>query len=360
MLDAPRTAFVYVSWPQTRRRSSGTTRTLRLGIEMRKRSVERSWFILLLGIVFWALISSRIRSRSPNMRELTRTCPGAYYRLQTNHAGSDSQLTTGLLDGLLRSVDHIYIVSKDGCSGIHTNSHLAMTCIVGRAVDACAPTTFVGGTYGHGYKVTFSHAFALFLAEESNAERVCVMEIDVLIRKRHADESLQSDLDALLQKERWSFVRFGYRPYFFERTSRKECPSECLCTMDSRYSHFCRLRRSRCDLRSADFYFVHRSAFSRFRRQMLNLHLKNSRRIVDVVPLNSFSNQWLIVPQLAFQKTLDISVLDQLELSRHHYTKCVRPKSFANKDAFRSKLSANIFSRDDEYWQQMRADVRKT
>ena len=322
---------------------------------MRKRSVKRSWFTFLLGIVLWALICSRIRYGSPNMRKLARTCPGAYYRLQTNHTRSGNQLTTGLLDGLLRFVDHIYIVSKDGCSDVHIGSHLAITCIVGHAVDACAPTTFVGGAYGHGYKVTFSHALALFLAEESNAERICVMEIDVLIRKHHADASLHSDLGTLLQRERWSFVRFGFRPYFFEQTSRKECPPECICLMDSHFSNFCRLRRSRCDLRSADFYFVHRSVFSRFRRQMLNLRLKNSRRIVDVVPLNSFSNQWLIMPQLAFQKTLDIPVLEQLELSHYYHTKCVRPKSFATEDVFRYELSSS-FSNDGEYWQQLRAN----
>jgi hypothetical protein len=291
------------------------------------------------------------------MRKLTRTCPGAYYRLQTNHTSSGNQLTAGLLEGLLRSVDHIYIVSKDGCSDVHIDRHLAITCIVGRAVDACAPTTFVGGAYGHGYKVTFSHAFALFLAEKSDAERICMLEIDVLIRKDHAGESLQSDLDSLLQRKRWSFVRFGYRPYFFEQLSRKECPSECICLMDPHFSNFCRLRRSRCDLRSADFYFVHRSVFSRFRRQMLNLRLKNSRRIVDVVPLNSFSNQWLIMPQLAFQKTLDISVVDQLELSHYYRMKCVRPKSFGTEDVFRSELSnARNFSNDGKYWQQLRAD----
>ena len=91
---------------------------------------------------------------------------------------------------------------------------------------------------------------------------------------------------------------------------------------------------------------------------MLNLRLKNSRRIVDVVPLNSFSNQWLIMPQLAFQKTLDIPVLEQLELSHFYHTKCVRPKSFATEDVFRYELSSSArnFPNDGEYWQQLRAD----
>jgi len=316
---------------------------LKDSLEMRKRSLENLRFILLSGIVFWALMSDGILSRSPNMGKLARICPGAYYRIQSNYSGSSNQLNNGVLQELLRAVDHIYIVSKDGCSGVHTDSQLSVTCIVGRNVDACAPATFVGGTYDHGYKVTFSHALALFLAEQSNAERICMMEIDVLIRNDYLDESLQSDLDAILKREHWSFVRFGYRPYFFEKTSRKGCPSECHCLMHSELSRFCRLRSSHCDLRSSDFYFVHRGIFSRFRRQMLNLHLKNSRRIVDVVPLNSFSNQWLVVPQLAFQKTLDITILDQLELSNHYYTKCVRPKSTATHNLFHSELSVPSF-----------------
>ena len=81
-----------------------------------------------------------------------------------------------------------------------------------------------------------------------------------------------------------------------------------------------------CDMRSSDFYVINSQYFLTFQRAMLNRKRRNVDRIVDLYPMRSISKQWMFIPQVSFQRVLDIPVDYQIGSGSLFIKKCVLPR----------------------------------
>ena len=229
---------------------------------------------------------------------------------------------------MLLQVDHIFIISYEACQ-TRLPSALASiaTCMVGKLIDNCAPTILVKEPHVHAMKVTFTHAVTLHLARAANYTRVAILEDDLKLHERGSFAESLTGFSNLLISEAWSIIRFGYRPYFLQRNGLEHCPRQCRCYIRKEFSgHFCELRYSGCDIRSSDFYIIHSKYFAELQDQLINVAQPNSKRIVDVYPMRSFTQQWLVIPQVSSQKTLDIPSEYQIGLGALYVKKCARPR----------------------------------
>ena len=116
-------------------------------------------------------------------------------------------------------------------------------------------------------------------------------------------------------------IRFGFRPYFLEKTSREPCPTECRCYIKHDMAReFCKLSKPGCDMRSSDFYVIHKTSYAPLLSKLLDLKQANSKRIIDTAPMRSLANQWLILPQASIQTKLDIPIDYQAVDPRRAFT----------------------------------------
>ncbi len=176
-------------------------------------------------------------------------------------------------------------------------------------------------------KVSFTHAAVLYLATKANYRRVAVIEDDVAVRRGVFSEHLVPDFSNVLDSSTWSVIRFGFRPYFLEKTSREPYPTECRCYIKrSMAREFCKLSKPGCDMRSSDFYVIHKKSYAPLLSKILDLKQANSKRIIDTVPMRSLANQWLILPQASIQTKLDIPIDYQMGLGALYVKKCVMPR----------------------------------
>ena len=249
---------------------------------------------------------------------------------------SSSVLTTpvgrsfpALVSKLFSLADQTYILSASTC-GTVLPSFLARKaqCIHGQQIDSCVPPSLLQGRHQHAMKVTFSHAIILQLAQDAGYRHILVIEDDVtLLRRTLAEDSLQHFAALLQHSTEWSIIRFGYRPKFLEHRSDTRCPQRCRCTIDVRFgAHLCKLHSTGCDLRSSDMYIINSRFFSSFQKELFDLTIPQERRIVDYLPMQRISEQWLFVPQLSFQMTLDTPIDYQAGLGALYMTKCVGPR----------------------------------
>ena len=201
------------------------------------------------------------------------------------------------------------------------------SCVVGTKIDACAPQEFIRGPYTHAMKVSFTHAAVLYLSTKANYRHVAVIEDDVAVRRGVFSEHLAPDFSNVLDSSTWSVIRFGFRPYFLEKTSREPCPTECRCYIKRGMAReFCKLSKPGCDMRSSDFYVIHKKSYAPLLSKILDLKQANSKRIIDTVPMRSLANQWLILPQASIQTKLDIPIDYQIGLGALYVKKCVMPR----------------------------------
>ena len=230
---------------------------------------------------------------------------------------------------LLSQVDHIFIVSLDTC---RTKLPLSIvgksTCIVGRKVDDCAPSVFLRGAHAHAMKVSFTHAVILQISHDASYDSVAILEDDIEFIHRRFNEQVVEDFTKLLREPEWSVVRLGFRPFFLQERGNVHCPNSCRCFLSENIAgeHFCQLRKTGCDLRSSDMYAIHAPYFLRLQSEILNLDVTNSKRIVDLYPMRSLPHQWLLLPQVSFQKTLDIPPDYQIGLGALYVKKCTGPR----------------------------------
>ena len=252
----------------------------------------------------------------------------------SNHARVGySESIPATLASMLMFVDHTFVLSIKGCgSHIPPSLERRATCIIGSELDRCTPASFVQGKFGHAMKVTFTHAVVMLLSRRAGYKHVAVIEDDITFVDRKLSRESVNDFVHLLQTDFWSFIRFGYRPYFLQDGGgAKHCPMKCRCEMNaSMGDHLCKLRTSGCDLRSSDFYIVHSRHFADFTARMLDLSAQNSKRIVDLHPMRAFSDQWLFLPQVSYQATLDIPADYQLGAGSLYIKKCAGPRPLPN------------------------------
>lgn len=229
---------------------------------------------------------------------------------------------------MLLEVDQVFVLGVDSCETklSHAFSGRA-TCVVGRSLDACTPSAYVRGPYTHAMKVSFTHAAVLHLAQRARYKHIAVIEDDVLIRTDAFSANLVREFRALLESNAWSIIRFGFRPYFLEESSREHCPSKCRCEIQKDISEqFCELSRAGCDMRSSDFYMIREQYYEPLRLKILDLKQANSKRIVDTHPMRHFAKQWLFLPQISVQTKLDIPVDYQIGLAALYVKKCTHPR----------------------------------
>ena len=229
---------------------------------------------------------------------------------------------------ILLKIDHVFVLSVDRCQTKLPRSFAGRaSCVVGTKIDACAPHEFIRGLYTHAMKVSFTHAAVLHLATNANYRYVAVIEDDVAVRRGVFSEHVLPDFGNVLDSSTWSMIRFGFRPYFLEKTSREPCPTECRCYIKHDMAReFCKLSKPGCDMRSSDFYVIHKKSYAPLLSKLLDLKQANSKRIIDTAPMRSFANQWLILPQASIQTKLDIPIDYQIGLGALYVKKCVMPR----------------------------------
>jgi GR25 family glycosyltransferase involved in LPS biosynthesis len=176
-------------------------------------------------------------------------------------------------------------------------------------------------------KVTFSHAVVLKRALELGFRNIAVLEDDVAFLPRQYSSDIDQQFSRLLSSNSWSIIRLGFRAYFLENNAIHPCPRICRCSFDvSVGDHFCELRKAGCDLRSSDSYILNSRHFTHLLRELLDLRQANSKRIIDVYPMRAYENQWIMLPQVSFQRHLDIPLDYQLGLSALYTSKCAGPR----------------------------------
>ena len=229
---------------------------------------------------------------------------------------------------MLLEVDHVFVLGVDSCdTKLPQDFSGRATCVVGRALDACAPSAYIRGPYTHAMKVSFMHATVLQLAQNARYKHIAVIEDDIFIRRGEFSANLVREFRALITSNLWSTVRFGFRPYFLEESSREHCPPKCRCEIRKRISEqLCELSRAGCDMRSSDFYVISESAYEPLRLKILDLKQANSKRIVDTRPMRHLAKQWLLLPQISIQTKLDVPVDYQIGLGALYVKKCVHPR----------------------------------
>ena len=133
---------------------------------------------------------------------------------------------TQILEMLL-TTNHVFVLSLDTCKTKLPRSFAGRaTCVVGTKIDTCAPKEFIQGPYTHAMKVSFMHAAVLYLlAQKANYRHVTLIEDDVAVRHGAFSENLLPDFRKALDSTTWSMIRFGFRPYFLEESSRDPCRS---------------------------------------------------------------------------------------------------------------------------------------
>ncbi len=251
-----------------------------------------------------------------------------YLLPMTMSRDANSTAMPAVVSRLLHKVDHIFVISYTHCKTVLTPElRQSGTCVIGKALDDCAPKHFMKGAHVHALKVTFSHAAVLKQALDSGFKNIAVLEDDVAFIPRSYSADLDQQFSRLLSSNSWSMIRLGFRAYFLESSAIPPCPHVCRCSFHAGIGdHFCELRNAGCDLRSSDLYILNSRHFSQLQRLLLDLRQANPKRIVDVYPMRALAKQWIMLPQVSFQRQLDIPLDYQLGLSALYTSKCAGPR----------------------------------
>ena len=274
------------------------------------------------------IVPSLVNSRKPSSRAFRNAISECGKFTHPLELDANRKHFPETLSQMLLEIDHVFVLSVDSCKTKLPQAFSGRaTCVVGRKLDVCAPRAYIRGPYTHAMKVSFMHAAVLHLAQKSRYEHIAVLEEDVIIRNDALSADLVREFRALLKSNAWSIVRFGFRPYFLEESSREHCPLKCRCEIKKHVSEqFCELSRAGCDIRSSDFYVIREQYYEPLRLQILDRTQANSKRIVDTRPMRQFAKQWLLLPQVSIQTKLDIPVDYQIGLGALYVKKCAYPR----------------------------------
>ena len=306
----------------------------------RRRYLPCRWgiFFLLSATCGGGYIQSRVEEQT-DIAAVLRSC-GAFEVGINVAREDDSAIFPDYITDVMFLADHIFVLSLNGCkTSLRGDLVRKTTCVLGERLDSCAPLEFRTGSYKHAMKVSFMHAVVLHVAKQSGLRHALVIEDDISVHVRDYSHEFVTDVAALLNSDAWSLIRFGFRPYFLESEGASPCSSVCRCKVGQFGHHLCGLRRSGCDLRSSDFYFINSNVFLKLRDKILDRKQPTTRRIIDVHPMRSFPNQWLVLPQVSSQNVLDIPVDYQIGLGAAYVHKCVGPRPLP-KTLLQQKVSS--------------------
>ena len=263
---------------------------------------------------------------SPYLRVPLEQCPPFLEKL--NHSASEYDQMPETLSQMLSSVEQIFILGKSRCS-ISLPKILAdrALCVIGEVLDGCAPAHLISGPHQHAMKVSFTHAAVLQISSDNEYEHILVIEDDIkFIQKAYSFDQVHN-FSKLMRSSGWSLIRLGFRPYFLQVGGVEPCPSVCRCFISPAYgNNLCELRHQGCDLRSSDFYIISKPNFLKLALQTIDVRKTNERRIIDVYPMRSLDKQWLYLPQISYQSTLDIPPDYQVGSGALYMKKCARPR----------------------------------
>lgn len=280
---------------------------------------RRCLYIITATYYFVAVL--RGRSRAP---EDMLVCPRAVSKIRST---ATSWVIPREILAALNEVEHIFVLAKYDCSKkLPSNLDEKVTCIRGVELDRCAPQKYLRGSENHAMKVTYVHAFVMMMAHEARYSTIAVIEEDAIFLERNFSSSFITDFTSLVHSNGWGLIRFGFRPFFLQMNGIRHCPRNCRCSTSDYGDHFCRMRNPGCDMRSSDMYIIHQTVYLQFGSDLLNIRVTNRRRIVDTLPMNRISPQWLVLPQCSFQETLDVPIDYQVGISALYMRKCVGPR----------------------------------
>ena len=272
------------------------------------------------------------RSGPYRFSEAVRSCP-TFTSPMRNNTSTATRPVPKLISHMLSFVDHIYIISLHSCSlALPESLFSRTTCVHGKVLDSCAPREYLQGRQrgSHALKVTFTHAVTMQLAMNAGYSNVAIIEDDLEFisgRTEKFSKLVVSQFAALLHSKSWAIIRFGFRPYFLQTAGSKPCPKNCRCRISSKYGfHLCELRQHGCDMRSSDFYIIDANYIPIFQHAMLDRTRSNEDRIVDAYPMRSIRKQWFFIPQVSFQRVLDIPIDYQVGSGSLFIKKCVIPR----------------------------------
>lgn len=270
--------------------------------------------------------SSSFTSHENELLHILRTCAGFVGSFERQREGS-STISHEIVE-ILALIDHIFVISLEGCDiKLPLQLRSRSSCIKGRVLDGCVPEKYIRGKYNHAMKVTFSHAMILHMSRVAGYKHIAVLEDDISFVRRFLSPRIFDDFSRLLQSDSWNLIRLGFRPYFLQENGAQPCPDRCRCKLDTNFGdHLCEMRQSGCDIRSSDFFILHSGQFHGLEAHLVDIDLENSRRIIDVHPLRSIGNQWLFLPHISYQKSLDIPVDYQLGAGALYVKKCAGPR----------------------------------
>ena len=286
---------------------------------------------LLLFTRFCRLVSQRLASDS--FSALNDICPGVTV---VQNSSNGTTWFTDDVAALLFAVDHTFVLTKVDCVQTVPNQLSdRVTCVRGHTLDACAPRKYIQAatsSMSHALRVTFAHAYILQRAHQAGYDSIAILEADAVFVQRHLSETTVAQVHKLLESQDWSILRVGFRPYFLERNAVHHCPSRCRCTITAQYGEsVCKLRGTGCDMRSSDFYIIRSDEFQPLSRRLLDLRGSSLSRVIDMQPIQLIRKTWLMIPQVSFQRTLDIPLDYQVGQSALYIKKCVLPRPLSQE-----------------------------
>ena len=267
-----------------------------------------------------------IRQRELHFRRVVRDCGAFDVRLpETNPKAIHD------LEDVFESLTSVYILSTEDCVSSAFSS-LTVTCVKGRELDRCITDHYdPEQNRGHGYLVSLSHAAIFVRALDHQEERVLIVEDDAIPTFLHQESS---SLKKKLQADDWNIIRFSFRPYHIETAYAQsfmagtsfverieKCPAECICE-GGEQTGFCRLKHTGCDLRSSDFYAVHRRGFHNLVTRLLDT--SNPHRVIDWFVLQNTEDSWLSLRAYSTQENLDIPSSLQIAFHDTYVNQCMQ------------------------------------
>jgi len=285
-------------------------------------------FLVFLTYVCCAPRVSRTNfaSHEHELLHILHTCADFVGSFERHH--EDSGAFSLEIAEILTLVDHIFVISLEDCdTKLPPQLESRSSCIKGSVLDGCAPDKYISGKYNHAMKVTFSHTVILHMSRIAGYKHIAVLEDDIAFVGRQLSPRIFDDFSRLLHSNSWNLIRLGFRPYFLQENGADPCPDRCRCKLDPNFGdHLCELRRTGCDMRSSDFFLLHSRQFRNLEAHLVDVDLENSRRIIDVHPLRTIGKQWLLLPHISYQKSLDIPVDYQLGAGALYVKKCAGPR----------------------------------
>jgi len=289
--------------------------------------------IFLLLMVVGALERSQIFIQGLNEGEFSTAIKNCVGFMQPVAPTAKFQRYPQQILEMLMEIDHIFILALEPCE-LPLPDQLAQraTCIVGSELDKCAPSRYIAGDFTHAVKVSFAHAAMIEISQRDGYRSVAVIESDAIFTSDEFSVDAVTGFKNILHTDDWNLIRFGYRPYFLEESSRTRCARSCRCNINTLFSRdFCKLEGTGCDIRSSDFYVIHSNVFGQLKSKLLDLRSPNSKRIIDTWPIRTTSKQWILVPHGTIQRTLDIPLDYQIGLQSLYVKKCVGPRQVSDR-----------------------------